>query len=533
MSGGDETMAVDVAAVAASAGQGRGSAWGRLPTAAKMLLILSLGLLPLGIVAIYASIENAHRNRTDAAVQARALLAVHVQRLSMSLARTTFTIRSASDAVADVGESIDICARTLTRLDHLPGARGRYVIYGPDGRPRCASPGFAPTAGPPIKVGSRARVQLLPDGRLRIFLYDFRGKPDGAAEFDRSELARVIDTPPIGGDFALEIVQGNRVIPLRSMTPNGALERSIVVDQPLADGQYFVRFRTPAAPLSFAEALTIAAPILMWLWASIVGWLLVERLLLKPLRQLEQVVSAYRPGDPPLDAPPVRGPAQEIAALGAAFSDTTRTVAHHETELEAAVARQTRLVREVHHRVKNNLQVVASLLNIHSRGATNSEAAAYASIQRRVDALAVVHRNHYAEFESHKGVALKPLVSELAANLRATAPSEAAHMQIRLDVAPVNVTQDVAASIAFLITEVAEFGMLCGAHDIAIVIEPVDATSARIEIASAVLGGDSECDQTVADRFERIVSGLARQLRSTLERDAEHGTYSLRVATIA
>ena len=92
----------------------------------------------------------------------------------------------------------------------------------------------------------------------------------------------------------------------------------------------------------------------------------------------------------------------------------TRTVARHEADLEAAVVRQTRLVREVHHRVKNNLQVVASLLNLHSRGSPNEEvAAAYASIQRRVDALAVVHRNHYAELEENRGVALKSLITEL------------------------------------------------------------------------------------------------------------------------
>ena len=83
--------------------------------------------------------------------------------------------------------------------------------------------------------------------------------------------------------------------------------------------------------------------------------------------------------------------------------------------------------------MKNNLQVVASLLNIHSRGSPNEEvAAAYASIQRRVDALAVVHRNHFAELEENRGVALKPLISELAANLRATAPASALGMSIRL-----------------------------------------------------------------------------------------------------
>ena len=119
-----------------------------------------------------------------------------------------------------------------------------------------------------------------------------------------------------------------------------------------------------------------------------------------------------------------------------------QTVARHEANLEAAVERQTRLVREVHHRVKNNLQVVASLLNLHSRGSPNEEvAAAYASIQRRVDALAVVHRNHFAELEENKGVALKPLISELAANLRATAPLAAANMAIRLDLEPFTSTR--------------------------------------------------------------------------------------------
>src|SRR3546814_14008725 len=93
---------------------------------------------------------------------------------------------------------------------------------------------------------------------------------------------------------------------------------------------------------------------------------------------------------------------------------------------------------------------------------------AYASIQRRVDALAVVHRNHYAELEENRGVALKPLISELAANLRATAPASAARMPIRLDIEPYYVTQDVAVSVAFLITEIVAFAMLCGGQSVQI-----------------------------------------------------------------
>ena len=67
-------------------------------------------------------------------------------------------------------------------------------------------------------------------------------------------------------------------------------------------------------------------------------------------------------------------------------------------------------------------------------------------------------------FEENRGVALK------SARLRAgrqfarhRAGHAAAGMQIGLDVAPLYATQDVAVSVAFLVTEIVEFGMLCGA----------------------------------------------------------------------
>jgi hypothetical protein len=183
--------------------------------------------------------------------------------------------------------------------------------------------------------------------------------------------------------------------------------------------------------------------------------------------------------------------------------------------------------------VKNNLQVVASLLNLHARGATNEDvAAAYASIQRRVDALAVVHRNHYAELEENRGVALKSLISELGANLRATAPASASHMQIRLDVEPYYVTQDVAVSVAFLITELVEFSMFCGARSVAILLEGKSISTARLTVDSESYRAGVTCDEKLFDRFERVVTGLSRQLRSPIERNEEVGRYALNIAVV-
>jgi two-component sensor histidine kinase len=511
-----------------------GARWARLSTGLKMLLILSIGLMPLGIIAVLASIDNARANRGKADAEARALVSVHAQRLTLALARNSFTIRAARDAIIEARDPEGICKRTLDRLGRPPNTPGRFALYGQSPPPRCLSNGFTPPPVPSPGDGEIARPVILPGGNMfEIFLYDPYGGIEGIAEYRRETLAALINAPATPGDFTLELVQGDRVMPLRTAARGGTWSREVVADYPFGNNLYVMRLITYAPPISATEALVILTPVLMWLWASLVGWIIVQRLLLRPLGRIQDVISAYKPGDRGLDLPTVRTPAREIGALGEAFNRVTHTVAHHEAELEAAVVRQTRLVREVHHRVKNNLQVVASLLNLHSRGSPNElVAAAYASIQRRVDALAVVHRNHYAELEENRGVALKPLVSELAANLRATAPVSAAGMQIRLDIAPVYANQDVAVSVAFLVTEIVEFAMLCGADLVSVVLEPEVSGIARLSMEAAALAEPIECDPALSDRFERIVTGLARQLRSALEREPTRGRYSVLVGIV-
>ncbi len=510
-----------------------GSRWERLSTGLKMWIILSLGLLPLGVIAVMASVDNARAGRDNAHRAAQALLAQHVQRFTLALSRNAFTIRSGRDAVLTFGDSDDMCQRTLGRLGRYPNVPGRFAIYGRDSTRPCLTPGFTPPPVPAAR-GEVGRATVMPGGNLLdVFLYDPNGRTEGISEYERATLARTVDEPRLAGDFALELVQGDRVMRLRAMSPQGELSSQVVESNAFANNQYVLRIRMPAPPLGINEVFIVLTPILMWLWASFIGWVIVQRVLLRPLKRIQHVISAYKPGDPAVDLSSVNSTAQEIGAVGQAFGRVTQTVARHEAELEAAVVRQTRLVREVHHRVKNNLQVVASLLNLHSRGSRNEAvAAAYASIQRRVDALAVVHRNHYAELEENRGVALKPLITELTANLRATAPAAAAGMQIRLDVGPLYVTQDVAVSVAFLITEITEFGMLCGAGLVSVTLDRDGPGFARLSIEIDALAGEPDCDTAFRERFERIVTGLARQLRSELAREPERGLYSVRVAIV-
>jgi two-component sensor histidine kinase len=237
-------------------------------------------------------------------------------------------------------------------------------------------------------------------------------------------------------------------------------------------------------------------------------------------------VRSYQPGQGPLELPQKLGPAMEIRQLREAFARAMTRVDASEQEMTGALEGQRKLVREVHHRVKNNLQVVASLLNIHGRGAESLDArAAYAGISRRVGALSIVHRNHFAEMEENRGIALRPLLAELAAELRAGAPDSARGLVIDLEIDTVYTTQDAAVAVAFLVTEIVEFAMLnCPAEPIEISLRRTSDLTARLTISSEVLVPEEE-DETGKVQFERIVGGLAKQLRSNLERKL--GRYSV------
>jgi hypothetical protein len=127
--------------------------------------------------------------------------------------------------------------------------------------------------------------------------------------------------------------------------------------------------------------------------------------------------------------------------------------------------------------------------------------------------------------EENRGISLRPLITELAAELRAGAPEAARALRIDLEIEAVNTTQDVAVAVAFLITEIVEFSMLnCPTDPIEISVRRTSELTARLTLASRVLVPEED-EAPEKAQFERIVGGLAKQLRSPLDRKL--GSYSV------
>ena len=485
----------------------------RLPTAAKLLLILTALLLPIGVALAWLG-ETGIREADQAIAgrnedQARAA----VKSIESLIARNALALRVAA-AGAFHNPRGDLCATAADALATAPAITRSFALRSPSGEILCSNGGFLPRDANPLVAPGDIRTWIDPSWREIDIRVGVAGGM-ATASLASSELRAAARDSGAPVKF-LEIRDGDNALGVISAdNPNGDLSLS---EWPISNGNLKIRVGMPHERITTGERLLLLLPLLMWILAAVVTWLLVTRLLIRPLRRLERAVIAYQPGGE-LELPQRLGPSEEIQELRDAFGRAIDRAEESERETTSALEGQRRLVREVHHRVKNNLQVVASLLNIHGRSAETADArAAYAGISRRVGALSIVHRNHFADIEESRGISLRPLVTELAAELRAGAPEAARGLRIDLELDSLYTTQDAAVAIAFLITEIIEFAMLNAPSDpIELSLRRTSELTGRLTVSSPVLRPDDD-EQSEKLQFERIVAGLAKQLRSPLDR---------------
>lgn len=490
--------------------------FGTLPTAAKLLLILSAVLLPIGVGLVY--VANGEIRQADEALRGRTRDQARsaVRSIESLIARNALALRVSANAAFAPGIQ-GSCERAQRSLSISPGVARTFELEDPRGRPLCKIGPIDGTEDLPLVAPGAVRLRVAPDLSGIVFRVGvIGGMATGEVTVDElrataSDGAADVDT--------LILSDGQRELSIiRRVEGNSGNRRTAFERLPVGNRELTATVGGHVARITLIDRLLLLMPVMMWVLATLLTWFMVSRLLIRPLKLLQRAVAQYRPGQP-LSPPRKLGPATEIGELSEAFGRAFTQVEQSQQEMSSALEGQRRLVREVHHRVKNNLQVVASLLNIQGRSAPTVEArAAYAAIGRRVGALSIVHRNHFAEMEENRGIALRPLVTELAAELRAGAPEAARGLTIDLELDSVNTTQDVAVAVAFLVTEIVEYAMLHRPEDSTEVsLRRNSDLTARLALSSPVLIPDDQ-GQPGKVQFERIVSGLAKQLRSPLDR---------------
>lgn len=484
------------------------------PTGAKLLLLLTAALLPLGLILAWGArdqFRESYRASTSRAAEEAVVAARAVERL---IARNALALRiAANGALRDNPE--DPCGAAVRSLALTPAIVERFALRNEVGEVLCVHGDFVPVQDYTHVAPGAIRLWISPSSKRIYYRVGVVGGMATGYLSSRQIEAEVRDLAPETKGLKISDGEGVMAIFGPAQIPEQSDWRWTEV--PVGNRQLAVDALTGSGASTFRSWLVIMLPLLVFLLGTVLSYLFVRRLLLVPLERLQRTVNDYRPGDP-LVLPERIGSAEEIRSLGRAFERAVDRIEESESQMAEALEGQRRLVREVHHRVKNNLQVIASLLSIHGRSAATPESrAAYAAIGRRVDALSVVHRNHFAEGEESRGLALRPLLVELAATLRASAPESSRALAIQLDCDNVYTTQDAAVAVAFFVTEVVEFAMLRTPGElIDVELRRSSELAANLTVSSNALV-DEEQRSTLREQFDRVIRGLARQLRSPLE----------------
>lgn len=113
---------------------------------------------------------------------------------------------------------------------------------------------------------------------------------------------------------------------------------------------------------------------------------------------------------------PMRDDQDVITHLIASAIDISDRLADQH-RIEAALRERTVLLQEVHHRVKNNLQIIASLLRLQSRTAVPEVQQALQDSQNRVMAMSLTHQLLY-ERNDYSSLELGPYLKRLVGSLR-------------------------------------------------------------------------------------------------------------------
>jgi two-component sensor histidine kinase len=123
------------------------------------------------------------------------------------------------------------------------------------------------------------------------------------------------------------------------------------------------------------------------------------------------------------------------------------------TIIEKQGAELETLMKEIHHRVKNNLQVISSLLDLQSQTIGDKQAAeAIKESRNRVQTMALIHQDLYSESNT-RGIAMPDYINKLALSLFSSYNVKKNKILLETNIEPILLPIDLVIPIGFVLNE--------------------------------------------------------------------------------
>jgi two-component sensor histidine kinase len=259
-------------------------------------------------------------------------------------------------------------------------------------------------------------------------------------------------------------------------------------------------------------------PLLAFALALTAVWVVADRGVVRWIAYLSRIAAIYAGGRYTVHPVKALAGPPEIRDLAKTLDTMAGVIALRDRALKDSLAEKDGLMREIHHRVKNNLQVISSLLNMQQRSLTDPSArAAMSDTRQRITALALIYRALYQGPDLRR-VDLREFLEDLIATLVMADSGATGQIDTRLSIDPLIIDPDRLAPLALFaveaITNAKKHG-LAESGGVLTVTFRVRGQEAELLIADS--GRTGAAAPVVGDGVGRtLMTAFARQLRGSL-----------------
>jgi two-component sensor histidine kinase len=236
---------------------------------------------------------------------------------------------------------------------------------------------------------------------------------------------------------------------------SGGDARTYAVVPLIADELYLMSsWRVTDAPPLLRPGITqYLPPLVMWAVGLLVAGWASERLVNRHMRVLHRSIARFSQGDRSQPRIDMAGAPRELQEVGNAFVAMTDSITRSEAALEDTIHQKEVLLREVHHRVKNNLQLIASIMNMQMRRAHTPEVKqVLKGLQDRIMSLATIHRGLY-QTSGLADIHADELLSDIVRQIMTLGSGPDRRFDLDLDIDDIRMTPDQAVPLSLLLTE--------------------------------------------------------------------------------
>ncbi|MGL5080738.1 MAG: sensor histidine kinase [Microcoleaceae cyanobacterium] len=218
---------------------------------------------------------------------------------------------------------------------------------------------------------------------------------------------------------------------------------------------------------------------------------------------------------------------EEVMVLVRDISDRKQV----EEELRTSLLEKELLVREVHHRVKNNLQVISSIFSLQSQTTDDPELLSVLDeSQDRIRSMALIHEQLY-QSNSLARINFEEYIKSLTQNLRYSYNTKFKTMSFQLEIEPIVLNLDTAIPCGLLINELVSNALKHGflprqSGEIGIKLFTIDSEKNKLclVVQDNGMGLPKQFDINCTSSLGlRLVRALTRQLKGELEMYNQNG----------